>query len=593
MKRNEIKESLKWNVEKIYQTDEKFYEQAKKLEDLIDKVVKMKGHLTDDADSFYEFLQKEEKALRLLYKIRTYAHLKNDEDTRKSEYQQMDQYSQNLHSKLSEAFSFIDPEILSAPKEKIETFIEKKPELKEYKQYFDNLFRAKEHTLSEKEEKIIASYSKLENNPVNTYMLFSNADISFKDAKKDGKEVKITEANFTDLQEDENREFRKEVYENYYSSYKQFENTAASLLDGELKANNIKAKLKNFKSARQMSLFANNIDEKVYDNLIKTVNDNMDIMHDYTKLRKKVLGVDQLHFYDVYMPLVKSFDKKYSFDQAKEIVLEALKPLGDEYVEIAKKGFEDRWFDVCPNEGKRSGAYSSGCYDSDPYILLNYTNNLDSIFTVAHELGHSMHSYLTRNTQPFVYGSYSIFLAEIASTTNELLLLDYLIKNAQNTDQKAYLLNYYMHSFKSTVYRQTMFAEFEHEVNKLIWDDKPLSASILDKIYKDLNQKYFGEAMEVDDFIATEWARIPHFYMFYYVYQYATGFCSAVYFSQKILHGSDEDREKYLGFLKAGESDYALNVLKDAGLDMTNPKPLEDALNVARKTLKELEEMIG
>ena len=588
MQRNEIDEKLKWNVEKIYATDEEFYSELDKINSLVEEVTKHKGHILDSADSLYDTLKDLEKVMRKAHKLMVYSHLRNDEDTRESKYQEMNAVASNVISNMSKELSFINPEILSNDTSLIDKYIEEKNELKIYRQFFDNMLRFKEHTLSEKEERIIASYNKLSENPVNTYMLFSNADISYKPAFKDGEEIKISDANFTDLEEDDNREFRKEVYENYYSSYKQFENTAASLLDGEVKSNVIRANLKKFSSAREMSLFENNISEEVYDNLIKVINDNMDIMHDYTTLRKKVLGVDELHFYDVYMPLVKSFDKKFTFDEAKEIVLNAIKPLGEEYVEIARKGFEDRWFDVCANEGKRSGAYSSGFYDTDPYILLNFTGGLDSIFTIVHELGHSMHSYFTRKNQPFVYGSYSIFLAEIASTTNELLLLDYMIKNAKDESEKAYLLNYYMHSFKSTVYRQTMFAEFEHEVNKLVEADKAVSANILDKIYRELNEKYFGKDMIVDDYISVEWARIPHFYMFYYVYQYATGFCAAVAFSQKILSGNQEDIDKYLGFLKAGESDYALNVLKKAGLDMADPNSIQKALDVAREKMNEL-----
>ncbi|MCI5839373.1 MAG: oligoendopeptidase F [Peptoniphilaceae bacterium] len=589
MKREEIDNSLKWKTEKIFENDEKFYEDLKNIDKLTEKVTEHKGKILNSADSLYETLKDVEKCSREIEKIVVFSNLKKDEDTTNSDYQKMNQYAMNAYSKFYENLSFLKPEILKEDREKIEKFIEEKDELKIYEHFFDDLFREKAHTLSESEEKIIASFSPLTENPENTYSLFSNADLSFHPAHKNGEKVKITDANFTLLQEDEDRNFRKEVYENYYGSYKHFENTASSLLDGELKANNIISKLKKYKSARAMSLHAGNIPEEVYDNLIETIHENMDIMERYTSLRKKILSVDTLHFYDVYMPLVKSFDKKYSFDEAKEIVLNALKPLGEEYVQQAKKGFEDRWFDVIPNDGKRSGAYSSGGYDTDPYILLNYNGTLDDIFTVIHELGHSMHSFYTRKTQPFIYGHYSIFLAEIASTTNELLLLNYLLDNVKDEDEKTYLLNYYMNSFKSTVFRQTMFAEFEHKANKLVENGQPVVAKTLNKIYGDLNKLYFGKDMEVDDKISVERARIPHFYMFYYVYQYATGFSAAVLFSQKILKGNKDDVEKYLRFLKAGESKYPTDVLKEAGVDLTKKEVVQKAMDVARETLKELE----
>lgn len=446
--------------------------------------------------------------------------------------------------------------------------------------------------MDEKSEQIIASFGKTSQNPSATYMIFSNADMSFPSVEKDGEEIEITDANFVNLQQDKDRDFRREVYEKYYKTYRQFSNTLASTLDGDFSAHNTEAKLRGFSSAREMSLFANNLPEEIYDNLLEVVHDNVDIHRDYTTLRKEFLGVDDLGFHDIYMPLVKDYDRKIEFDEAKEIVLEAIKPLGEEYVEVAKKGFERGWFDVCPNKGKRGGAYSSGSYDTQPFILLNYTNTIDDVFTVIHELGHSMHSYYTRSNQEYQYGSYSIFLAEIASTTNELLLLDYMLKNSKSEEETAYLLNYFVNQFKSTVFRQTMFAEFEHKVNKLVEAGEPIPSERLHGIYKELNEDLFGEDIEVDEFISAEWARIPHFYMFYYVFQYATGFMSAVALSQKILHGTDEDRAAYLNYLKAGQSEYPLEVLKKAGVDMTGKDAMQKAMDVARDALKDLREAI-
>lgn len=592
MDRKDIDKSLKWDTEKIYKTDDDFYKEVEEVKNLIEKTKAYKGKILQSADSLYDFLKTDEKLERKFSKLGVYASLKSDEDTRVAKYQEMLKIADNLFANLAQELSFITPEILSEDYEKVQTYIEEKEELKIYAHYFEDLFRNKDHTLGENEEKIIASFAKLSQNPQNTYMIFSNADLKFPKVKKGDEEIQITDANFTNLELDSNREFRKEVYEKYYTVYKQFENTAASLLDGEITENNTIAKLKKFDSARKMSLFANNIDEKVYDNLVEVIHDNIEIHRDYTSLRKKVLGLDDLGFYDIYLPLVEDYNKTYTFDEAKELILKALAPLGEDYIKKAREGFEDRWFDVMENEGKRSGGYSSGSYDTEPYILLNYNDSLDSLFTTAHELGHSMHSYYTRKTQPYIYGNYSIFLAEIASTTNELLLLNYMIEHAKDKKEKAYLLNHYVNSFKSTVFRQTMFAEFELEANKLVENSMPVTAEKLNQIYHDLNVDYFGEDIEVDKYISTEWARIPHFYMFYYVFQYATGFSSAVSLSEKILHGDKKDLEKYLNFLKAGKSKYPIEVLKDAGVDMTKKDSLQKAMDACKEKLEELKKSL-
>lgn len=592
MDRKDIDKSLKWDTEKIYKTDEDFYKDVEEVKKLLEKTKTYKGRILQSANSLYDFLKTSEKLERKFLKLSVYASLKSDEDTRVAKYQEMSKVGDNLFAEIAKELSFITPEILSEDYEKVQAYIKEKEELKIYAHYFEDLFRNKEHTLGENEEKIIASFSKLSQNPKNTYMIFSNADLKFPKVKKGDEEIQITDANFTNLELDSNRKFRKEVYEKYYKVYKQFENTAASLLDGEMTANNTIANLKKFDSARKMSLFANNIDEKVYDNLIEVIHDNIKIHRDYTSLRKKVLGLDDLGFYDIYLPLVEDYNKTYTFDEAKELILKALAPLGEDYIKKAREGFDDRWFDVMENEGKRSGGYSSGSYDTEPYILLNYNDSLDSLFTTAHELGHSMHSYYTRKTQQYIYGDYSIFLAEIASTTNELLLLNYMIDHAKDEKEKAYLLNHYVNSFKSTVFRQTMFAEFELEANKLVENSIPVTAEKLNQIYHDLNVDYFGEDIKVDKYISTEWARIPHFYLFYYVFQYATGFSSAVSLSEKILHGDKKDLEKYLNFLKAGKSKYPIEVLKDAGVDMTKKDSLQKAMDACKEKLEELKKAL-
>lgn len=591
MERKDIDQRLKWDTTSIYEKDEDFYEDIENVKKLADKLVGFKGKITASLDNFKEFIKLDEEFSRKLGKACVYASLKSDEDTRVTKYQEMDQVATNTYVALTEALSFVRPELLATDQEKIKEYL-KDPEIAHLSHHFEDIARYKDHTLDEKSEQIIASFGKTSQNPSATYMIFSNADMSFPSVEKDGEEIEITDANFVNLQQDKDRDFRREVYEKYYKTYRQFSNTLASTLDGDFSAHNTEAKLRGFSSAREMSLFANNLPEEIYDNLLEVVHDNVDIHRDYTTLRKEFLGVDDLGFHDIYMPLVKDYDRKIEFDEAKEIVLEAIKPLGEEYVEVARKGFETGWFDVCPNKGKRGGAYSSGSYDTQPFILLNYTNTIDDVFTVIHELGHSMHSYYTRSNQEYQYGSYSIFLAEIASTTNELLLLDYMLKNSKSEEETAYLLNYFVNQFKSTVFRQTMFAEFEHKVNKLVEAGEPIPAERLHGIYKELNEDLFGEDIEVDEFISAEWARIPHFYMFYYVFQYATGFMSAVALSQKILHGTDEDRAAYLNYLKAGESEYPLEVLKKAGVDMTGKDAMQKAMDVARDALKDLREAI-
>lgn len=591
MKRSEVEERLKWDTSSIYADDEGFYKDIEEIRDLVGKLKEFKGKLTKDLDTFKEYLKLEEKFSRKMEKAYVYSSLRSDEDTTVAKYQEMSQVAQNTYVHAASELSFISPEILSTDEEIINSYLEDE-ELSYLKHHFEDVFRAKDHVLDEKSESILAAFGKLKNNPQNTYMIFNNADLTFPSVKKDGEEIKITNANFVTLQEDSNREFRREVYEKYYKTYRQYSNTLASTLDGEFTAHNVEAKLRGYKSAREMSLFANNIPEEIYDNLLEVVHDNADIHRDYTTLRKEYLGVDDLGFHDIYVPLVEDYDREIEFDEAKEIVLEAIKPLGEEYVKVAREGFETRWFDVMPNDGKRSGAYSSGSYDTQPFILLNHTNSINDLFTIVHELGHSMHSYYTRSEQPYAYGSYSIFLAEIASTTNELLLLNYMLEHSQSEAETKYLLNYFVNQFKSTVFRQTMFAEFEHKVNKLVENAEPIPAERLHAIYKELNEDLFGKDIDVDEFIAAEWARIPHFYMFYYVFQYATGFMSAVALSQKILKGTDADREAYLGFLKAGESEYPLEVLKKAGVDMTNKEAMESAMDVARDALRDLREAI-
>ncbi|MDO5725789.1 MAG: oligoendopeptidase F [Tissierellia bacterium] len=593
MERKDIKLEYKWDLEKIFKDKLELQNSLALSENYLKELEQKKENLTNSAKDFYEFLKLVEKSSREISKIYAYAHMRSDEDTTDNENLETYQIARQLIARYDEKMSFFKPAILDMGEEKLQKFIEELDELKIYKHYFEDMLRETKHVLSKEEEAVIASLSPVLQGATNTYMTLENSDLQFPKVEIDGEKVQLSNANFVLHEQNPNREIRKNVYENYYKVFSDYANTIASIMDQEFKGHTALSKLRKYSSSREMFLSANNIPEKVHENLIEVINKNAPVLHGYMELRRKVLAFDKQYFYDIYMPIIPGFEKKYTYEEAKELVLEAIKPLGEEYVKIATEGLNSRWCDVYPNKGKRSGAYSSGVYDTQPYILLNFNGTIDDVFTLAHELGHSMHSYYTRNNQPFIYGRYSIFLAEIASTTNELLLLDHMMKNAKDENEKVFLLNHYVDSFRQTVFRQTMFAEFEHNAHKIIESGEPLTAKRLSEEYKRLNEAYYGDAIEVDQYISVEWARIPHFFMEYYVYQYATGFSSAVALSEKILNGDEKDRDNYLEFLKAGASDYPIEVLKKAGIDMTTKEPLDRAMEKFREVLSELEEKLA
>jgi oligoendopeptidase F len=424
--------------------------------------------------------------------------------------------------------------------------------------------------------------------------MLNNADLEFPSIKdENGEEVEITHGRYIRFLESSDRRVRKEAFKAVYETYGKFKNTFASTLSGTVKKDNFSARVRHYNSARHSALSTNNIPEEVYDNLVKTVNDNLHLLHRYIDLRKKVLGIEDLHMYDLYTPLVKDVKMEVTYEEAKDYILKGLKPLGEDYLNVLKEGFENRWVDVHENKGKRSGAYSSGTYGTNPYILMNWQDNVNNLFTLAHEFGHSVHSYYTRKTQPYPYGDYSIFVAEVASTCNEALLNDYLLKTIDDEKQRLYLLNHYLEGFRGTVFRQTMFAEFEHDVHVRAQNGEPLTPELLTKLYYDLNKKYFGDNLVIDEEIGLEWARIPHFYYNYYVYQYATGFSAAAALSKQILEEGDAAVERYVGFLKSGSSDYPIEVLKKAGVDMTTSQPIEEALAVFEEKLTEMERLLN
>jgi len=593
-KRSEVPVEKTWRLEDIFATDDLWREEYNKLKSEIPNLLKYQGRLGESAQTLYELLQLNDDLGMRLGKLHTYAHMRYDQDTTNSFYQGLYQEAQMLVTKYFSAISYITPEILFVGEEKINEFFKTLPELELYRKALDDILRRRPHTLSEKEEALLAEASDVLHASSNTFSMLNNADLKFPTIiDENGEEVTLTHGRYIRFMESKDRRVRKDAFEALYKTYGSFKNTFASTLSTTVKAHNFLAKAKNFQSARQMALFENNIPETVYDNLVEAVNENLHLLHRYIKLRKKLLNLDELHMYDIYTPLVQDVEMEVTYEEAQDLVLKGLAPMGEEYLSIIKDGFKNRWIDVEENEGKRSGAYSSGSYGTNPYILLNWQNNMDNAFTLAHELGHSVHSYYTRKYQPFVYGDYSIFVAEVASTCNETLLNDYLLKTMKEKNGKLYIINNYLDGFRGTVFRQTMFAEFEHIIHTKAQEGVPLTAEILTDIYYKLNQKYYGEDIVHDPEIGLEWARIPHFYYNYYVYQYATGFSAASALANQILTEGEPAVERYINFLKAGSSDYPIEVLKKAGVDMTTKEPIYQALKVFEHMLDEMERLLN
>jgi oligoendopeptidase F len=592
-KRDEIPVEDTWELEAIYENDQQWEEEFKEIKALLPEMKEYKGKLAESADKLYNALQKQDEITIKLGKLYTYAHMRYDQDTTNSHYQGLNDRAANLATQVSSELAFVVPEILSVPEETIKQYLNDKEELKLYEHALDEINRERPHVLSKEEEAILAGVSDVTSSSSNTFGMLNNADMKFPTIKdENGEEVEVTHGRYIRFLESSDRRVRKDAFKAVYDTYGKFKNTFASTLSGTVKKDNYYAKVRNYDSARQAALDSNNIPEDVYDNLVETVHNRLDLLHRYVNLRKKALGLDELHMYDLYTPLVPEVKMEVSYNEAKEYIVKGLEPLGEEYKNILEEGFANRWVDVQENVGKRSGAYSSGTYGTRPYILMNWQDNVNNLFTLAHEFGHSVHSYYTRENQPYPYANYSIFVAEVASTTNESLLNHYLLENTSDKKEKLYLLNHYLEGFRGTVFRQTMFAEFEHMIHKKAQDGEPLTPDLLSSLYYDLNKKYFGEDLVIDDEIALEWARIPHFYYNYYVFQYATGFSAAASLSNQILEEGDQAVSRYIDFLKAGSSDYPIEVLKKAGVDMTSSKPISDALDVFESILNEMENLL-
>ncbi len=579
-----------WDLSSLFKNDDDFEESLKKLDPKIKNIKNYEGKL-NNVDDILAFLNEKNETGRLLSNIFCYASLRKVEDTRNDKALAM--YS-SAYGKLVEfqtALAFSNPEILANDDDKLKEIISD-DKLKEFNFYLNDLVREKAHMLSNKEEAILAAFAEVFNGPEQTMSALTNADLKFDLVKdSDGNMHELTESTYILLQNSKDRTLRKNAFDSFYKTYKNHINTLSTTYSTNVKTCITEAKLRGYKSSREMKMSSENIPESVYDNLINTVHKRMDLMYRYVKLRKRILKLDELHYYDLYTPLTNDIDTKYTYDDAKKMVLEAVMPLGEEYVNRVKKAYDERWIDVYPNKGKESGAFSSGTYDSNPFIKHNFTGTLDSVSTLAHEMGHSQHSWLTNHNQPFQYANYTMFVAEVASTVNENLLIEKLLKEEKDLNKRLALLNEYLEGFKGTVYRQTMFAEFEKETHAMAERNEALTAKSLSDKYLDLIKLYFGDDLVIDDEVKYEWARIPHFYYFFYVYVYATGFSSACAISENILSGKKDAVKNYLEFLSMGSSKYPLDELKHAGVDLNTPEPIDIALNKFEKVLIEAEDI--
>ena len=590
--RNEIEEKYTWDLSTIFPTDEDFEAELAQVSKELKKATGLAGHLLDSADSLLTTTEVQLDLMRRIEKLYSYAHMKNDQDTRVAKYQEYQAKGMTIYSEFGQAFAFYEPEFMAITKEQYQAFLTEKPELQIYQHYFDKLLQKKEHILTQREEELLAGAGEIFSAASETFAVLDNADIVFPVVHNEaGEEVQLTHGNYISLVESKNREVRKEAYEALYSIYEQYQHTYAKTLQTNVKVQNYNAKVRKFSSAREAALSANFIPESVYDSLVSAVNKHLPLLQRYIALRSKILGISDLKMYDVYTPLSET-DYKFSYEEALAKSEEVLAVLGEDYLGRVKQAFSERWIDVYENQGKRSGAYSGGSYDTNAFMLLNWQDTLDNLFTLVHETGHSMHSSYTRENQPYVYGDYSIFLAEIASTTNENILTEKLLEEVEDDATRFAILNHFLDGFRGTVFRQTQFAEFEHAIHKADQEGQVLTSEFLNDLYAELNEKYYGLKKEDNPQIQYEWARIPHFYYNYYVFQYSTGFAAASALAEKIVYGTQEDKDKYINYLKAGNSDYPLNVIKKAGVDMEKEDYLNAAFAVFERRLDEFEALV-
>lgn len=589
-KREEADPKDCWKMEDMFPSDEAWEASFLKLKEEAEDFRSRKGTFAAGPREFYQALQKQDEIQLMIERVVVYASQRYHQDMGNRRYQEMAGRAQTAAAQAADALSFVSPEILEMGEEKIETFMKQLPELEHYRRMLEEELRVREHVLSPELETVMAKAQEMADSPQQIFMAFNNADAKFGTvADADGKEVPLTAGSYGVLMESKDRSVRKEVFRKLYRVYEEHKNMLSATFSANLKQAQFYAGMRHYGSALEAALDGGNIPVSVYDNLIAAVHEKLPAMYQYMELRKKLLHLEDLHLYDVYVPLVERPEKEIPFEEAKKIVKEGLSVLGEDYVRLLEEGFDNGWIDVYENQGKRSGAYSWGAYGTHPYVLLNYNGNLNAVFTLAHEMGHAIHSYYSDAAQPFTYAGYRIFVAEVASTCNEALLIHYLLEHAKDDGEKAYLINYFLDQFKSTLYRQTMFAEFEKLAHEEMAAKGSLSAEGLCEMYYELNRKYFGPGVEVDQEIAMEWARIPHFYTPFYVYQYATGFSAAIAISRKILNGEPGILEKYKKFLSGGSSMDPIDLLKICGVDMTAPEPVKDALEVFESYIRELE----
>lgn len=583
--RAEINNQDKWDVEEIYEDDKAWEADFKVLKDKAVDIPKFYGKL-NEANELYGYLKLNEEVSRIAEKLSVYAHLRSDEDTTNQTYLAMKNKMNTYLAELEAMSSYFIPELLSYPQDTVKKQIEKLPELATYRFWLEQILIRKEHTLDENSEMLLASVSDCLSATSNVFNLFTNADLTFPDIKNDeGKIVGLMESEYLHYMVSKSRDVRRDAFMTLFQTYGKFKNTLAALLTSSIKNYVFESKIRNYKSSLESSLKPDNIPVEVYKKSLETIHENLSSLHRYVGIKKKLLKLDEIHMYDLYAPVIDVAKVNIEFDEGVSLMYEGLKPLGKEYLDILQEGIKSGWVDKYPNKGKRSGAYSSGCYDTMPYVLLNYNGGLEDVSTLAHEMGHSMHSYYTRKTQPYIYGDYTLFCAEVASITNEVLFMHYLVEKEEDQNKKLYLINQQLEKIRTTVFRQLMFAEFELFTHEKTEEGYPLTSNDLCNFWHKLNLKYYGPEMVVDEEINMEWARIPHFYRDFYVYQYATGYAAANSFAKMILSDQEHAVENYIGFLKSGSSDYPINILKNAGVDMTTGKALKDTMQIFNELL--------
>lgn len=591
--RSEVPEKLTWDLERVYQSIEEWKKDQRKLENKLDEFKHAKDQLEMNADKFLEVIEQYLEIMRIYEKLAVFASMKNDQDTTNSQYQELQGMADNLGTQVSEAVAWFQPALVHLDDQVVQDYFHQNSKLKPYRHFITELRSQREHLLSDAQEELLAAAGNIFGAPEKTFEMLSDADLKFPVVEgENGQKVELSEGTYSKLLESVDQKVRQGAFKALYQTYGAFKNTFATTLTSQVQVQNYQAKVRHYASAKDAALSENHIPDKVYDVLIDEVHRNLPLLHRYIKLRGEVLNLDKVHMYDLYTPIVKESNLSFTYPEAQAKALEALQVYGDDYLQHVQEAFDNRWIDVVENKGKRTGAYSSGGYDTDPYILLNWQDGLEDLYTLVHEMGHSMHSYYTTHTQPYVYGDYPIFVAEIASTTNENLLTDYLLKTEKDSQVRAFVLNHYLDGFKGTIFRQTQFAEFEQWIHEQDASGKSLTADSISKFYGDLNKQYYGPAIYNDDEIAMEWMRIPHFYYDFYVYQYATGFAAATTLSQRIEDDDPAHTEAYLNFLKSGSSAYPIETMQKAGVDMTQRAYLEKAFKVFEERLNELEKLI-